>query len=148
MQGKIDVKFGSCAVLAEEIEKRAFKNGFETPGTVRGAGAGPALLLAGPDAGSRPCRRVGKAKPSATGRAFIRAVQLCPTLVVASLWRLQRLHVNARGCPCLKPSAGGSVFERRVHGAKARPRQGKPIPGCPSASALLPIISRFTLGYA
>lgn len=27
------------------------------------------------------------------------------------------------------------MFERRVCGAKARPRQGEPGPGCPSASA-------------
>lgn len=66
-----------------------------------------------------------KPKTSAASRAFLRAVPLCPAVVIASLSRLQTLHVKDRGCLLLKPSAsgaclrGGCVGRRRVLGRES-----------------------------
>lgn len=83
-----------------------FKNGLETPGRARGADAGSASLPGRPRRWWQAARggAASKANASAAGRAFIRAARLCPALLLTSVWRPRRLHVRARGRPCLKPS--------------------------------------------
>lgn len=119
MQGKrCEIQF--CAMLTKEIEMWVFKNGLERLGRVCGAGAGPALPLAGPGAGSRPCVLWGceQSQTHATSHAFLRAVRLCPAIVIASPLRLQTLHVNDRECLCLKPSASEACLRGECMGRR------------------------------
>lgn len=90
--------------------------------------------LAGPDAGSRPW---GCGQGQAQGHQP--CLYPCCLALPGPSGPSRRFPVEAADAacwrPCLTPRAGGSMSERRVRGAKARPRQGKPSPGCPSASA-------------
>lgn len=137
--------------MSRGIEMRAFKNGLETPGRVRGAGSGPALLRGSPGAGHARSEAASTARLSAASRAFIPAVWPCPALLVASLWGLWRPGVPAGHARASDRASSRCRWECVWEGVWGRgnalsgesPASGVPVPWPWS----LAIISRFTLGY-